>query len=141
VLAGCGGPGKGDVSGVVTIKGEPISVGRISFLSQVDKQEVFSAYLVRGKYTIKDCTAGPVTISVESFEPPDPATLKGTKGKTTMRPKDNVKMERPPELEELASGPKLKFVPIPQKYSNPESSGLTYEVQTGPQTHDIVLAP
>jgi hypothetical protein len=39
----------------------------------------------------------------------------------------------------MADGPPLKYVPIPRTYSNPETSGLTYEVKRGRQTFDIPL--
>ena len=41
-----------------------------------------------------------------------------------------------------AEGPRDgKHVPIPPRYQNPETSGLTYTVGTGRQTHDIDLQP
>jgi len=139
-LTGCS-PAKGDISGEVTYNGEPISVGRINFLSEVDQKEVFFSYIVRGKYTIKGCIAGPVKISVESFEPPDPEQLKNRKSKT-MPPEMAKRMaEPPPEIQELANGPRLKHIVIPLRYSNPESSNLTYEVTAGPQTYNLPLAP
>ena len=33
------------------------------------------------------------------------------------------------------------IVPIPDKYGDPQTSGLTYTVQNGDQTKDFVLAP
>jgi hypothetical protein len=142
LLLGCGG-GRGDITGEVTYKGEPVSVGRITFLSQVDKQEVKSAHIIRGKYTIAAFPAGPVKISVESFEPPDPEILKGTKLQK-VQPAGGMKefmKGPPPELLEMADGPPLKFVPIPLVYANPESSDLTYDVKKGPQTYDLPLKP
>ena len=47
----------------------------------------------------------------------------------------------PPEIMELATGEPLKYVPIPLKYANSETSELEYEIQKGSQTHDIPLAP
>jgi hypothetical protein len=142
LLVGCGG-GKGDIAGEVTYKGEPVSVGRITFLSQVGKQEVKSAHIIRGKYTITAFPVGPVKISVESFEPPDPEVLKGTK-MLKVGPAGGMKermQETPPELLEMASGPPLKYVPIPPTYANPETSGLTYEVKKGTQPFNIDLKP
>jgi hypothetical protein len=119
-----------------------LSVGRISFLSEVGNKEVVTTYVIRGKYTIQGCPAGPVKITVESLEPPDPEALKGTKNKANLLPMARgmkERMELPPEMKELSEGPKLKYVPIPLEYSNPETSGLTYEVQKGSQTHNIPL--
>ena len=33
------------------------------------------------------------------------------------------------------------IVPVPDKYHSPETSGLTYVVKRGEQTHDITLTP
>jgi hypothetical protein len=142
LLLGCGG-GKGDITGEVTYKGEPISVGRITFLSQVGNNEVKSAHIIRGKYTITGFPAGSVRISIESFEPPEKDILENTKKvdiSAAGRMKEFMKGP-PPELIEMASGPPLKFVPIPLSYANPESSNLTYEVKRGAQTFDIPLKP
>jgi hypothetical protein len=142
LLLGCGG-GRGDITGEVTYNGEPVSVGRITFLSQIDKQEVKSAHIIRGKYTIPAFPAGPAQITVESFEPPDSETLKNAR-MSKVQPAGGMKefmKPLPPELLEMADGPPLKFVPIPLAYANPEASGLTYEVKKGPQIFDIPLKP
>src|SRR5262245_32734665 len=143
LLAGCGA-GKGDITGQVTYKGQPLSVGRITFVGQGGKQEAVSAYIKRGKYTVHKCPAGPVKISIESIEPPDPEKLQGTKTRIENMPmargmKERMKID--PELEELASGPPLQHMVIPLKYANPETSGLTYQVKWGAQEHNIDLTP
>ena len=141
LLAGCGG-GKGDVTGEVTYNGEPLPVGRVTFLSQVGNQEAVAGYVIRGKYTVKGCPAGPVKISVESLRPPEPEQLTAAKESAVpMAQGMKGRVQIPPELKELASGPPVKYVPIPPKYANPESSGLTYTVSRGSQTHDIPLKP
>ena len=140
LFLGCGG-GKGDITGEITYKGEPLSVGRITFLSQIGKQEVKSANIIRGKYTIKGFPAGPVKISVESFEPPPAEALTNAKMAKVVPAggmKDFMKAP-PPDLVEMANGPPLKFMPIPLLYANPEVSGLTYEVKRGTQTFNIPL--
>ena len=142
LFLGCGG-GKGDITGEVTYKGEPLSVGRITFLSQVGKQEVKSANIIRGKYTIGGFPVGPVKIGVESFEPPPAEALTNAKMAKVVPAggmKDFMKAP-PPDLVEMANGPPLKFMPIPLLYANPEISGLTYEVKRGLQTHNIPLEP
>jgi hypothetical protein len=137
-FAGCE-PGRGDISGEITYKGEPVSFGRISFVGQGAQQGVPYSYIIRGKYAIKGCPAGPVKVSIESFPPPDPETLKSKKAKGPAADMARHLREPPPEILELASGPKLKHVPIPKEYANSESSGLTYEVSVGVQTKDFPL--
>src|SRR5437879_12378014 len=77
LLAGCGRVG--EIRGQVTFKGEPIPVGRITFMSDVGNKEVVSAYIIRGKYTLPRCPAGLAKIGIESLQPPSDAVLKGTK--------------------------------------------------------------
>ncbi len=142
LLPGCG-KGKGDITGEVSFKGEPISVGRITFLSQVGNQEVKSTHIIRGKYTITGFPVGPAKICIESMEPPDKEILENTK-KINIPAAGGMKEHMkgpPPELVEMASGPPLKYVPIPLAYANPDSSHLTYEVKPGAQTYDIPLKP
>jgi hypothetical protein len=135
LLAGCGA-GRGDVTGEVTYKGQPLSLGRITFIGESGKQEVRSEYIIKGKYTIKGFPAGPAKVTVESLEPPTADQLKSNKDRAKMYP---LAGEIPPELEELASGSKLPYMPISIKYSNPETSGLSCEVKRGTNTYNIPL--
>jgi len=140
LLTGCGG-GRGDITGVVTYKGEPLPLGRITFLGETGQQEAVSGYIIRGKYTIQGCPAGPVKVGIESLEPPNPEVLKGTRTLPISAAGGMKAPELPPEFKELASGPPLKYVPIPLKYANPETSELTYEVKKGAQTQEFVVYP
>ena len=49
---------------------------------------------------------------------------------------DGMQMTAPPPALDPS-----KAVKIPERYSNVESSGLTYKVTRGEQTHDIPLTP
>src|SRR5438105_7917243 len=115
LLTGCGG-GRGDVSGLVTYNGEPLPLGRITFLGETGQQEAVSGYIIRGKYTIQGCPVGRVKVSIESLEPPNPELLKGTKTLPISAAGGMKAPELPPEFKELASGPQLKHVRIPLKY-------------------------
>jgi hypothetical protein len=145
-VVGCGGGGVGEITGQVTYNGEPIPVGRITFLSEVGNHEVVSAYIIRGKYTVPRCPAGPAKVTIESLEPPSPEVLKGTKqalalpGMGGKSPAGGMKApEIPAELKQLADGPPLKHLQIPRDFANPETSHLTYEVQRGSQGKDFLL--
>jgi hypothetical protein len=142
LLAGCGG-GKGEVTGQVLYNGEPLSMGRITFVSETGKQEAFSSYVIRGKYTIKGCPAGPVKISVESLEPPTKEQIEAyTKQPPRMAPEMHERMSQqgpPPEMKEIAEGPPLKHMKIPPQYADPDKSGLTYTVTRGSQEHTVEL--
>jgi hypothetical protein len=144
LFAGCGG-GAGEITGQVTYNGEPIPVGRITFLSETGNQEVITAYIIRGKYTVPSCPTGPAKVTIESLQPPSPEILQGTKtlalpGPGGKNPAGGMKAaEIPPALRELADGPPVKYMPIPLTYANPETSNLKYEVRRGSQGKDFLL--
>jgi hypothetical protein len=141
LLSGCAG-GKADVTGEVRFKGQPLSVGRISFFSDTEKKPVLTAWIVRGKYTLKGCPVGPAKISIESMRPPKRSSDKADKNvpsKELLKGFEPTKL--PPELEELFAGEPVKYMPIPPRFANPETSRLEYVVQRGPQTHNIDLTP
>lgn len=135
LLAGCSG-GKGEVTGEVTYKGEPLPFGRITFVSDVGYHQTASSFIIRGKYKIVSIPAGPARIEIESLKPP-------TKEQIEKAQKESESGSGPstsPELlKELAEGPPLKYVKIPPKYGNAEKSGETYTVEKGSQTHNITL--
>src|SRR5947209_4541327 len=65
LLAGCGG--KGDVSGRITYKGEPIPWGRVTFVCEGGDKPALSSRIRNGSYTVAGCPVGAVKISVESL--------------------------------------------------------------------------
>ena len=132
VVAGCSG-GKGDVSGQVKFKGEPLPNGRVTFVCQAGTKEVFSSEILNGRYAISGIPAGLVRITVETF-PPAPATTLPTKIPGGIPP--NIKGMPPPGAPPPAPG---KYVAIPPRYGNVKESGLSYTVTTGQQEHDITL--
>jgi len=145
LCVGCGS-GKGDITGEVTYNDEPLSLGRITFVSEVGRRESFSAFIIRGKYTIKGFPSGPVKVSIESVEPPSKEKLKAAKEESSSsekRPSPGAgmaaHMKVPDELKEMADGPPLKYMKIPLFYANPETSKLTYTVERGEQTQNFAL--
>jgi hypothetical protein len=134
-VGGCAG-GKGDVSGQVLFKNEPIPSGRVNLVCQTGSKEVFSAEIVKGKYTILGVPVGPVKITVETFPPPSVA----------LSPPVKIPGGIPPDIKgmpEPGARPPApdKFVAIPPRYGNLHESGLTYTVTPGEQNHDITLQP
>jgi len=132
LLAGCG-EGKGDISGVVTVKGDPLPFGKITFTSENKYHKTISAFIIRGKYTIQDFPAGPAKVSIESLRPPTKEQIE----KAKKDPPLGVEQPIPPELTE---GAPLKYVPISGKYADAEKSGLTYTVERGSQPKDFDLS-
>ena len=121
LLAGCGGEPTGHVQGKVTIDGEPVrTLGSVAL--QTADGRVVNSNLNDGVYSLPQAPLGPARLSVVVRPLPvifgNPAA-----GKTGS--------EAPPPA---------KFVPIPERYTDPARSGLTYTVKPGEQTFDISLS-
>jgi hypothetical protein len=110
VLAGCAG--KGQVSGKVKYKGQPLPAGTITFFDRAN-HAVSSAIDPDGGYSVEQVAAGPVKVSVVT---PMPIYMPG---------------DKPPP------GPPPPT--LPAKYADREKSGLDWEVKSGAQTHDFNL--
>jgi hypothetical protein len=102
-LAGCGASDKTPVEGTVTIDGEPLAEGRIGFYPKEGRP----AYgeIVDGRYTLT------------TLEPGDGALIG--------RHRVTVQADKPADPNDAFSD---RIPLIPEKYFNPDSSGLTAEV-------------
>jgi hypothetical protein len=138
-LSGCGRSSlgsEGEVSGKVTYKGQPIQGGQITFITP--KGYTFTGVIdPQGHYKIR-ALVGEVRIAVDNH-----MLLKrsGTPAPDIRRPPG---IEPPPgvKVDDIqSSGVTITgtFVPFPEKYRSPDSSGLSYTVKSGSQTHDIEL--
>lgn len=123
ILIGCNSqdPNKNTVTGKVTYKGEPIPLGKITFYDNNSKV-VASGGIASGAYRMENVPQGPVKIGI-TVPPPIPHD-----------------QNAPPPTTALA-GPQPKSIALPLKYATPGSSGLSYTVKQGEQTHDIALTP
>ena len=120
-LCGCSKPTVGTVTGKVTYKNQPVPSGTVTFFGQGDRVE--SAEIQEdGTYTITKAPVGTVKIGVITLQPWAPPT----------------KSQMPDQVPET-SAVKKPFVKVPDDYRNPETSGLTYIVQPGPQTYNLEL--
>jgi hypothetical protein len=119
---GCA-PGVTEVSGKVTFKDQPLSSGSVKFVGQ-DGQSKSSAIAEDGSYLIKSAPIGPVKIAVVSHPRAPLGLTKSPKQPTGPR-----------------GDPKDGTVRIPDRYTVPESSGLTYTVESGSHTFNIDLKP
>lgn len=110
VLALSGCGGVGEISGVVKYQGKVVPAGTISFYDE--GRGVWSSDIKPdGSYAVSGVPTGTARITVL---PPPGITMAG--------------MPPPP-----------KSLPIPPKYGDPNTSGLTYKVKHGSQTHDVQL--
>jgi hypothetical protein len=129
VLAGCGRK-FGVVDGKVTVDGRPANSGRVFFKSADDKGEAV-AYIGRdGAYHAIDVPLGAMKVWVTP-----PTKMERQK----MARRGGARKERPADTPE-PEPPLASIVPIPQKYQDPTSSGLTTTVQAGPNTYNIEMS-
>ena len=146
VVTGCG-PGQGKVSGQALLDGAPLPGGRLTFRPADPRQNSVSAELdEQGRYEVL-LPAGLVQVSIDnrelepsgtqSAEPPfidlSPHVLEKLRGGA----KPDAAPCKPPE----DTSQKLlgRYVVIPNRYYDIDTSGLEFTVQRGDQKHDIVL--
>ena len=126
---GCGS--SASVSGKVSYKGQTVKGGTVSFIGP-DNWTGMSQIAEDGSYTISKAPHGQVKIIVE-----------------TKTAKPNAMMSRMPKPPKDAPVPKGsmydtqgqadRYVAIPDRYADKDKSGLTYEVKSGKQEHNISL--
>lgn len=137
-FAGCsGGPRTfptGEVSGKITFKGEPISLGKITFISTGASGDFGTGIINDGAYTL-DAPLGPCKIEVqmqtdENKYAVSPQQMKMIKAK--MKAMKDQGMKVPDELPVT----KKSTFSLPDKYKMADKSGLTCDVQKGKQNKD-----
>jgi hypothetical protein len=114
-----------EVSGKVLYRGQPLPGGKVTFVTVQGGFAHNGTIDENGNYKIS-APVGDVLVSVDNRMLR--TQKKGAKEHVLKRPG----AEQPQAL-------KGTYVALPAKYSTPSSSGLTYKVQPGPQTHDIRL--
>jgi hypothetical protein len=118
------------VSGKVIYKGRPLPGGRVTFVT-VNGGFAASANIHEdGAYKV-DAPVGDVQISVDN------SMLLRKRGTPTRPPQSEEMMKRSGGGEKDPI--KGHYVDLPSKYATADTSGLTYTVQPGEQTHDITL--
>jgi hypothetical protein len=146
-VAGCAGGGEGKVSGRVLLDGTPVPGGWVMFRPADPAQNSVSAELDEGGNFAAVLPAGEVQISVDNRElEPLPPLFSG------------APPGLPPEVHKALGAPKAgkppaesaegagkgsrragRYVPIPERYYDIETSGLKLMVKRGDQKHDIEL--
>jgi len=124
-LAGCG-KGQATVSGKVAFNGQPLPSGTVAFLGE-DGRAYTGVIGADGTYTLEKVSPGPMKISVQTPPPPS--------GKPVVQPPPGASSMPGMDMRNR----EVKTVAIPRKYEDPNTSGLTYTVTSGSQTHDIEL--
>jgi hypothetical protein len=126
-LAGCGG-GTGTLTGKVTHKTKTVVYGTVMVVG-ADGITRSGNIEPDGTYKVEDVPAGAVKLAVVSPEPIDPKHLP----KHTGRPGMEGKPAPYPTVD------RARWFKVPDKYGDPEKSGLTTTVRAGATPHDITL--
>jgi hypothetical protein len=131
---GCSDPRSATVSGKVSYKGTMLKGGNVTFLSTEGKGTASTQIGEDGNYTLEKAPVGAVKICVET---------------QSLNPKGRVRTPKyaPPPGMEAPGGytppdptkDAKRYVPIPDKYAEADTTTLTYTVIKGPQTKDIEL--
>ncbi len=126
-LIGCGGQAK--VTGKVTMKGTPLNGGQL--LLTVNNQPQTTVIQPDGSYTFEKIPVGTYKVGVITVPPKPPPGPAPKEMKM-----DASKMGGPAGA---VPDPGVKLMPIPAKYNDPETSGLTLTVKSGQHKQDIPL--
>jgi|SRR5579883_2427189 len=124
LLLGCGGPYTGSVTGKVLYKGKPLPGGIVTFIHP-DGRSAHAQIQEDGSYKVANAPGGEVKCLVVTMKP-----LPGLPAKIASR------MPAKPTDAVYPAGP---YVPIPLKYSKPETTDLTYTINRGSQEIIIEL--
>jgi hypothetical protein len=128
VLVGCGSvvPPQGEVTGIVTYRGQPLPGGILNLIS--DRGLPSTAVIgADGRYQVK-APLGLTRIGVDNrMLAPTPVQPVGPR------------LRRPGEAEPVAPTLSGTYWALPQKYYQPDTTGLTCTVQRGKQTADFNL--
>lgn len=127
LLAGCGRSPLGEqveVSGTVFYQGKPLPGGQITFATARGHTAV-AIIDPQGHYQCQ-APVGEVQIAVEN---------RMLEAESSRQPMPTPAGAPKPQGNPIRGA----YVPLPEKYHKPESSGLKYVVTKGQQTHDIHL--
>jgi hypothetical protein len=115
------------LEGTIKYAGEPVYFAEVRVVS--DNSSAIGSIGEDGRYKVENCPTGTVKIVV------DTNAARGDYTSMTMSGR-----YKGPKGEGAAGGGKPpKFVNVPSKYADPDSSGITTTVAKGPNTYDIVI--
>jgi len=135
-ISGCGA--KGTITGKVTMNGQPLHFGTVTFMTE-SGLTFQSPINDDGSYSLKDVPTGTVKISVFEPAPVTQASRSGPPGRARMGPPPDAKLTPGAPTSFDLEANKEKYVKIPDNVNDPDRSGLTYTVKGGAQEFNIDL--
>ncbi len=130
-LSGCGVPTPETVTGRVVYRGQPVTVGQVSFLG-ADGVPVCGDIDPDGSYRVDHVPLGEAAVAVTATPPRDPPKPPKVVGKL---PDGRPKVESRPDPTHRPKAPAA----VPAKYADARTSGLRLTVHAGPNRFDIDL--
>jgi hypothetical protein len=120
--------GSGTISGIVTVNGQKLKRGLVTFLPENSKKGVFNAAIIEGKYEISSVPTGLAkVVIIPGLDPPG----------TGENPADGNDKAPPP-----SGSKKDSFTTsVPAKYHDAATSGLELTVKSGRNEYDMNLTP
>jgi len=150
---------EGSISGTISFEGKPLTGGKVLFWTSTGSQT--ADIQQDGTYTIPKIATGSAKIAVDTSSARGPASsgtnpmmgsgMMPNKGLPPGGLKDgqpkNMQPSKGADLPAAMADTPLYNTPakrapaqkIPDNYADPEKSGLTYTIVSGPQTHNIDL--
>jgi hypothetical protein len=127
----------GEVSGTVKYKGQPISEGKITFISTGAEGDSGTGAIIDGEYAVPNAPAGMCRIEIhiqtnENLYAINPQQMKMMKSQMAKMKAQGMQV---PDEQELKSA-KKSTIDLPAKYKSAKTSGLELDVKTGKQTKD-----
>jgi hypothetical protein len=140
VITGCKGRPHSvehaEISGKVLFQGKPLPGGVVNFVAVNGGFANTGVIDENGNYQLK-APVGEVRIGVSNKMLRSGAPTK--EGGQKKEPK-TAREEKTADQKKGQRGVKGRYVDIPPSYTDPSTSGLTYTVKPGAQTHDIELS-
>src|SRR5262249_16240851 len=127
LLAACGCGSTATVTGKVTYQGRPVTYGSVIFLA-ADNTARSGIIEPDGSYSVEDVPRGEGKIGVISHDP--------SKGRSTV---GGEKPASPGKKNAAAAKTAGGWFPLPHRFEDPETSGLSCTISKGRVVYDIEL--
>lgn len=122
-----GGSEMATVEGMVTVDGQPVTAGRVVFRSADGKSTILANIAPDGSYRALDVPYVPMQVTVAGLTKMERVRVqRGVKGKKSAESEARNKA--------VESSPK-----VPEKYEDPDTSGLSFTATSGTNTYNIEI--